>query len=147
MLSNEVRGTLTIVQGPSASGKTQYLKACVARCCEGHGVYLTDEAATSILLQLIHNYPQHSDNWLSNAFADTLGPEIRYVAIDDADYGWAGKQTTQKIFANVIAVLCKRGIDVLLAGICLSSNTPALWDALQNLGRQQIFYLSLKSTR
>lgn len=131
------KGRLLIVQGPTGSGKTNYLKELMEDE-PGNALYFTMETVYERLVRRIHD-----GSLLANATPELIFPEIletsiSLILIDDVDTKISGKPTTQKVLGHLLNLLMiDWGIGIAIAGMDLEERVPELWDELTNCNNER----------
>ena len=131
------KGRLLIVQGPTGSGKTSYLREQMEKE-PGNVLYFTIETIYDRFTQSIHDCCL-----LVNTSPEVIFPEIQeetsisLIQIDDVDMIISGRPTTQRVLGHLLNLLMADwGISVTIAGIDLKERVPVLWDELTNSNKE-----------
>lgn len=131
------KGRLLIVQGPTGSGKTHYLKELIKKE-PGNALYFTIETVCNRLIQSIYDGGLPMCNTPETIFPEIAETSVSLILIDDVDMKLIGKPFTQKELAQLFnALMVDRGISLVIAGIELENRVPVLWDALTNCNNER----------
>lgn len=120
-----MRGRLFIVDAPSGTGKTPYLKACL-RSHEQTGakvVYSSAGDFESMCFALWRRFAFDQEKMDELTVEDVLGCADVF-AIDDVDVVLHGKMATQRIVADMMARSLLDGKTIYIAGIALRERIP-----------------------
>ena len=132
--------TLTILDAPSGTGKTQILKKMLEAVSDHDprytGIYLTSEKVSEAIVQASIQDgafdPEAAMEWLLQGRG-----RVKLFAIDDIDICLSGRTDTQKRAAEIIIyLLSSPGIDVAIAGIDLEQRVPVLMRKLDKYCRK-----------
>ena len=130
------KGRLLIVQGPTGSGKTQYLREQMEKE-PGNVLVFTIETVYDRFMRSVHDGSLLVNTSPELVFPEIMENSISLIQIDDVDMIISGRPTTQRVLGHLLNLLMiDWGISITLAGIDLKERVPVLWDELTNSNKE-----------
>lgn len=126
-------GSLTIIDAPSGSGKSMYLKRIAAkkRLLGKNVIVCRADQIYDSFLSCIKKKHESKNNFYGPVRLDTMLPSADIYALEDIDVFLRGKEATQLEFANIVVQTILQGKDVYITGIDLKQRAAYFWEVVE----------------